>query len=50
MALSVVKKHSSYFTKKQINKHVKPCHPTQLAYIAVEKQDPIFADHFFPKS
>lgn len=50
MALYVVKKPSSYLTKKQTNKHVKPCHSTQyVKYITVEKQNPTLADHFFTK-
>lgn len=49
MALSAIKKYLSYFTKKLINKHVRPCHATWLAHITVEKQDPILADHFLTK-
>lgn len=30
MALSILKKYLSYFTKKLI-KHLKPCHTTELA-------------------
>lgn len=50
MGLSAVKNYLSYFTEKQINRHVKPCHTTQPAHITVEKQDSIPADHFFTKS
>lgn len=48
MALSVLKKYLSHFTKILI-KHLKPCHTTELALNTVEKQDPILTNHFFIK-
>lgn len=48
MALSVLKKYLSYFTKK-LSKHLKPCHITELASMHHCAKAGSYTYHFFTK-